>query len=145
MRSRQHRRTELHRAATTSLEGLRRRALPRVLSAWLMALQLVLHAVVMTLSTGGSGLPGFVICSVQGNAARGGAGGATPASQLPPCCVSGDCCCLTGAAPLPSVPTIPGRGGSLDAFIRPIVMALRAVPRAWRWQPRAPPSSGVFS
>ena len=119
--------------------------LPRLLAAWLMALQLVLHAVVMTFPAGGTGLPGFVICSVQGNAARGVAGGSQPANNLPPCCVSGDCCCLSGATPLPSVPTIPGRGGGVHAPFRPIVIAARPQRVAWRWQARAPPSSGLFS
>ena len=136
----------MKRSVGTSTPGdplprLRRsQALAAALS-WVMALQVLVHGVFMLLPAGaGSGAPG-VICSVNGpyqtSNGAGNAGG-----QLPPCCSSGNCSCLPGTAPLPSVPTIPRMAAPVHAPFRPILHQARARASGWQWQARAPPSSG---
>ncbi len=120
------------------LKRLRRSQALAIAFSWVMALQLLLHGALMLLPVGGGGGGLGVICSVNGpRQAPGGAGNAT--SQLPPCCTSGNCCCMPGMAPLPSVPTIPRMAAPVHAPFRPIFQQAHARASGWQWQARAPP------
>jgi len=75
------------------LARLRRMPLTAAFGAWLMALQLLLHGMLMLLPAGAST---GIICSVRTVPPQ--PASSAPSSsqaQLPPCCVGGgECCCL---------------------------------------------------
>jgi len=122
------------------LTRLRRSQALAVAFSWLMALQLMLHGVMMLLPVGGGGNGLGIICSINGpRQAPAGAGNA--ASQLPPCCTSGNCCCIPGMAPLPSAPTIPRVAAPVHAPFRPPFHLAHDGATGWQWQARAPPFS----
>ena len=126
----------------TPLARFRRSQALAVAFSWVMALQLLLHGALMLLPVGGGGNGLGVICSINGpRQAPNGAGNA--ADMLPPCCVSGNCCCVPGAAPLPFAPTIPRMAGPLHAPFRPALKVAHARAMAWQWQARAPPAPFV--
>ena len=134
-----------HRGRNTRRNALlrrfRRSQALAVAFSWVMALQLLLHGVMMLLPVGGGGNGLSVICSLNGPRQAPGGTGNNAAGQLPPCCTSGNCCCMPGAAPLPSAPTIPRVAAPVHAPFRPIVHKAHAKAAGWRWQARAPPVS----
>ena len=123
------------------LRRLRRSHLLAVAFSWVMALQLLLHGLMMLLPIGGGGNTLGIICSINGPRTPGNA--ANTASQLPPCCISGNCCCMPGTAPLPPAPTIPRVAGPVHASLRPTPIVAHARVCGWQWQARAPPVSSA--
>ena len=122
------------------LRRFRRSQVLAVAFSWVMALQLLLHGALMLLPVGGGGSGLGIICSINGpRQASGNAGNA--ADTLPPCCISGNCCCMPGAAPLPPAPTIPRVAAPLHAPVRPTFKEAHARTDGWQWQARAPPIS----
>ena len=132
--------TRTGRNRNTPLRHFRRSQALAIAFSWVMALQLLLHGVLMLLPVGSGGNGLGVICSINGPRQAPGAAG-NAANQLPPCCSSGYCCCMPGAAPLPSVPTIPRMAGPVHAPFRPTIKVAHARAVGWRWQARAPPFS----
>ena len=123
----------------STMPRLRRSQALAAAFSWLMALQLVAHGLLMLLPAGTGGNTLGVICSANGARNPGNAGIAT--DKLPPCCTSGNCCCLPGAAPLPPAPTIPRLAGPMHASVRPTFKQAHVQTSGWRWQARAPPFS----
>ncbi len=122
------------------LRRFRRSHVLAVTFSWVMALQLLLHGALMLLPIGGGGSGLGIICSLYGPRQAPGAPG-NIADQLPPCCTSGNCCCMPGAAPLPSAPTIPRVAGPKHVPVRPTFKEAHAQASGWQWQARAPPLS----
>ena len=124
------------------LPRLRRSRALAVAFSWVMALQLLLHGALMLLPVGGGSYGLGVICSINGPR-QGSVPAGNAANTLPPCCISGNCCCMPGAAPLPPAPTIPRVAGPMHAPFRPIIKVAHARATGWQWQARAPPISFV--
>ena len=122
------------------LRRFRRSQALAVAFSWVMALQLLLHGALMLLPVGGGGSGLGVICSLNGLRQAAGSSG-NVAEKLPPCCTSGNCCCMPGAAPLPSATTIPRMAAPVHAPVRPTFKEAHARAIGWRWQARAPPFS----
>ena len=131
-----------HKRAGGVLPRMRHSQILAVAFSWVMALQLMLHGVLMLLPVGGGGNTLGIICSINGPRRATGTTGNT-AGQLPPCCSSGYCCCMPGAAPLPSVPTIPRMAAPMHVPFRPTFKVAHAQACGWQWQARAPPASSA--